>query len=75
MTIPKFFGVNHSQDKDPNESWSAYWERHKTEKHSDNCPCDDCRKVRKPIKTVMEDAADLVQPVHELHQFLNVKGD
>jgi tRNA-splicing ligase RtcB len=29
----------------------------------------------KPIDVVMEDAADLVEVVHELRQFVNVKGD
>ena len=43
-------------------------------RHSDKLR-DEMSGAYKPIKTVMEDAADLVQPVHELHQFLNVKGD
>jgi hypothetical protein len=29
----------HSEDKDPDESWSAYWNRKRKERHGENCRC------------------------------------
>jgi tRNA-splicing ligase RtcB (3'-phosphate/5'-hydroxy nucleic acid ligase) len=36
---------------------------------------DEAPAAYKPVQTVMEDAADLVQVEHELHQLVNVKGN
>lgn len=40
-----------------------------------NAFLDEHPSAYKPIDTVMRDAAELVDVVHELRQFVNVKGD
>ena len=54
--VPTYYSAPDTSDRDPDESWSEYWDRKRIERHGTKCECLLCLhgdKLRELGKTLL----------------------